>query len=347
MIWPPPNRALEGSVVRMEPIRPEHEEPLFSVSADEETWVWTDRRVPGDRAAFGSWFEERLTASKAAEEWCFVTVAQDRDEPIGSSSYLAIRPLHDGLEIGWTWLTRSRWRSGANIEAKLLMLGFAIEELGCMRVEFKTDARNERSRGALAALPATFEGIFRKHMHMPLVGVRDSAYFSITDEDWPEVKANLQRRLGAHAGAVDTAAGQGVERLTTRLDAFFDCVERGDLEGLTEIVEEVTHPDLVFRSGLTTALDGKEHVGHAGLREYFTDFLATVSIVYTEREYHPVSPEVILFLCTAEMRGKGSGAPVRQPIGQIIEYSGDLIVKTTSFTSQEDAKAAAEALTNA
>ncbi len=331
----------------MEPIQPEHEEPLFSVSTDEETWVWTDRRVPGDRAAFGSWFDERLTASQAAEEWCFVTVAQDRDEPIGSSSYLAIRQIHDGLEIGWTWLTPSSWRSGANVEAKLLMLGFAFEELGCMRVEFKTDARNERSRGALAALPASFEGIFRKHMQMPVVGVRDSAYFSITDEDWPEVEANLQRRLAARAGATEAAAAPGAERLITRLDAAFDCIERGDMEGLTEIIEEMAHPNLVFRSGLTTALDGKEHVGHAGLRDYFRDFMATVSITYTEREYRPVSPGIILFLCTAEMRGKGSGAPVRQPIGQVIEYSGDLIVRTTSFTSQEDAKAAMEALANA
>lgn len=87
------------------------------------------------------------------------------------------------------------WGTGANIEAKLLMAEHAFERLGCMRVEFKTDARNEHSRAALSALPAQFEGIFRKHMLMPGVGVRDSAYHSIIDEEWPEVRANLQRRL--------------------------------------------------------------------------------------------------------------------------------------------------------
>jgi RimJ/RimL family protein N-acetyltransferase len=77
------------------------------------------------------------------------------------------------------------------------MLGHAFEDLGCMRVELKTDARNERSRAAMASLPAQFEGIFRKHMLMPGIGVRDSAYYSVIDEDWPAVRDNLRRRLAA------------------------------------------------------------------------------------------------------------------------------------------------------
>ena len=118
-------------------------------------------------------------------------------EPLGSTRYLSLRPEHRGLEIGWTWLTRSAWSTGANVEAKLLLLEHAFERLGCMRVEFKTDAQNERSRRALAALPAQFEGVFRKHM---LVGndgdrLRDSAWYAIVDDDWPAVKANLEQRL--------------------------------------------------------------------------------------------------------------------------------------------------------
>lgn len=101
------------------------------------------------------------------------------------------------MEIGWTWLTPSAWGGGANVEAKLLMLGHAFEALGCQRVELKTDARNERSRAALAALPAQFEGIMRKHMIVPEIGVRDSAYFSVIDDEWPEVRENLRRRLAA------------------------------------------------------------------------------------------------------------------------------------------------------
>jgi N-acetyltransferase len=79
------------------------------------------------------------------------------------------------------------------------MLEHAFETLGCLRVEFKTDARNERSRAALAALPAQFEGIMRKHMTVPEIGVRDSAYFSVIDDEWPEVRANLRRRLAQAA----------------------------------------------------------------------------------------------------------------------------------------------------
>ena len=120
------------------------------------------------------------------------------------SSYLAPRPIHDGVEIGNTWLTPSAWRRGVNVEAKLLMLGFAFEDLGCMRVELKTDARNERSRGAMEALPAKFEGIHRKHMLMPITGPRNSAYFSIVDDEWPAVRENLERRL-AGAREVESA----------------------------------------------------------------------------------------------------------------------------------------------
>ena len=195
MKWPPPSVPLEGSIVRLEPIEPGHRDGLLRAAGDPETWTWLDRRVPDDETAFADWFEARLAASRAGDEWCFVTHSVAERAPMGSSSYLSIRPEHDGLEIGWTWLHPGAWRTGANVEAKLLMLGFAFDEIGCMRVEFKTDARNERSREALAALPAKFEGVFRKHMLMGGIGVRDSAYFSITDDEWPEVRANLEHRL--------------------------------------------------------------------------------------------------------------------------------------------------------
>ena len=115
--------------------------------------------------------------------------------PIGSTRYLNVRPEHRGLEIGWTWLTPATWRSGANAEAKLLLLEHAFERLGCIRVEFKTDAKNDRSRRALEALPAQFEGIFRKHMLVRGGELRDSAYYAIVDDEWPAVRANLERRL--------------------------------------------------------------------------------------------------------------------------------------------------------
>ncbi len=201
MIWPVASTPLEGKIVRLEPIQVAHREELEAASRDPETWTWIDRRIPGDRIAFERWFDARLAASKEGRELCFVTHRSGTGEPIGSSSYLNMRPAHDGLEIGWTWLHPSAWRTGANLEAKLLMLEHTFEELGCTRVEFKTDARNERSRAALAGLPAVFEGVFRKHMLVPPVGLRDSAYYSIVDDEWPEVKENLAARLTRHAEA--------------------------------------------------------------------------------------------------------------------------------------------------
>jgi len=204
MIWPPPDRALEGSKVRLETLVEEHREPLRSVAGHPEIWQWKDRRVTETEEGFDQYFDERLRAAQMEEEHVFATLRADDSAPLGSSTFLAPRPIHHGVEIGNTWLTPSAWRTGANVEAKLLMLGFAFEELGCMRVELKTDARNERSRGAMEALPAKFEGIFRKHMLMPVTGVRDSAYFSIVDDEWPAVRENLERRL-AGAREVESA----------------------------------------------------------------------------------------------------------------------------------------------
>jgi RimJ/RimL family protein N-acetyltransferase len=194
MRWPPPGRPLAGDRVRLEPLAEDHREPLRSVAAEPEIWRWIDRRVTDPPGGFDQWFDDRLAARQAGEEHGYATLRLD-GEPLGSSSFLAPRPIHRGIEIGWTWLHPSAWRTGANVEAKLLMLELAFDELGCMRVELKTDARNERSRAAMEALPARFEGILRKHMQMPVLGVRDSAYFSIVDDEWESVRANLEARL--------------------------------------------------------------------------------------------------------------------------------------------------------
>jgi RimJ/RimL family protein N-acetyltransferase len=114
---------------------------------------------------------------------------------VGHTSYLNVRPDDRVLEIGNTWVLPRTWGTGANTEAKLLLMTHAFEGEGYLRVEFKTDARNERSRAALAALPAQFEGVFRKHMLVRGSERRDSAWYAVIDDDWPEVKANLEQRL--------------------------------------------------------------------------------------------------------------------------------------------------------
>jgi RimJ/RimL family protein N-acetyltransferase len=183
---------LEGTIVTLEPLRAEHAEGLWEAAQAPEIWTWLPDLHRRER--FDSWLRLTLEEAEAGERGPFVTRAAG-GRIVGSSSFLGLRPGDRVLEIGMTWLNPSAWRTGANVEAKLMMMGHAFGTLGCVRVEFKTDARNERSRAALAALPAQFEGIMRKHMIVPDVGQRDSAYFSVTDEEWPAVRANLERRL--------------------------------------------------------------------------------------------------------------------------------------------------------
>jgi RimJ/RimL family protein N-acetyltransferase len=193
-MWDRLTTRLEGQIVVLEPLEARHEEGLLAAAQHPEIWEWL-APVGGSRESFSAWFAASLAESEAGREGVFATIDRASGRPIGSTRYLSLREVHLGLEIGWTWLEPSMWRTGANVEAKLLMLAHAFETLGCMRVELKTDARNERSRAAMAALPAQFEGIFRKHMLVPGVGVRDSAYYSVIDDEWPAVRANLERRL--------------------------------------------------------------------------------------------------------------------------------------------------------
>jgi RimJ/RimL family protein N-acetyltransferase len=193
-MWHELMQRLEGRLIALEPIREEHREPLRAAAADPVIWAWM--QIDGSEPeGFERWFAHALREAEAEREAPFVTIRRG-GAVLGSTRYMTLRPEHRGVEIGNTWLAQSAWSTGANGEAKLLMLEHAFERVGAMRVEFKTDARNEESRRALEALPATFEGVFRKHMLIH-AGIRDSAYYAITDDDWPAVKTNLERRLQA------------------------------------------------------------------------------------------------------------------------------------------------------
>jgi RimJ/RimL family protein N-acetyltransferase len=185
---------LEGRVVRLEPLVDGHVDGLWDASRDPRTWRWLSVVQPATREEWDSWIGQALDAAEAGAEVPFATVSHEQGI-VGSTRYLAIRPEHRSLEIGWTWLHPSAWGTGANVEAKLLQLEHAFDVLGCRRVEFKTDALNERSRGALEALGATFEGIHRKHMLVREGENRDSAWYAILDDDWPEVRSRLESRL--------------------------------------------------------------------------------------------------------------------------------------------------------
>ena len=203
-MWENLSRQLAGTLVVLEPLEPleaHHEAGLYrAAQEDPETWRWIPYDAGDTSESFRRWFEDALTVSQTGAQAAFATLDARTGAPVGSTRYLALRPEHRGLEIGWTWFAPRTWGTGANTEAKLLMLEHAFERLGCVRVEFKTDARNERSRAALSALPAQFEGILRKHMLVRGGERRDSAYYSIIDDEWPEVRSNLRRRLGAAGG---------------------------------------------------------------------------------------------------------------------------------------------------
>ena len=183
--------------MRVEPLAAEHEPGLIEAAGDPEMFAWMPVDMASSRDALHEWLMSTLSAAREGSTVPFAIVAADSGRVLGSTRFLELRFEHLRAEIGWTWLTRSAWSTGVNVETKLLLLGHAFERVGLRRVEFKTDARNERSRGALLAAGATFEGILRKHMVVRDGGERDSAYYSVIDDEWPEVKRHLGERLAA------------------------------------------------------------------------------------------------------------------------------------------------------
>ena len=189
--WSAPT--LEGRLVRLEPLGRRHAAGLWEASRDPRTWRWLPIPQPSTRPEFDAWVEDALRTAATGAEIPFATIRTER--VVGSTRFLALRPEHASVEIGWTWLDPSAWGAGVNVEAKLLMLRHAFEAWGCRRVELKTDARNERSRGAMEAMGATFEGTHRKHMLVRGGENRDSAWYSVTDDEWPTVELGLTARL--------------------------------------------------------------------------------------------------------------------------------------------------------
>jgi N-acetyltransferase len=186
---------LEGRIVRLEPLAPEHEDGLWEASRDPRTWRWLSIVQPQTRREWQSYLSEAYAAAEARSEIPLVTISYKGI--VGSTRFLALRQEHRSVEIGWTWLHPSAWGTGANVEAKLLQLTHAFDTWGCRRVELKTDALNERSRRALEALGATFEGVHRKHMLVRGGENRDSAWYSVTDDEWPAVRTLLEERASA------------------------------------------------------------------------------------------------------------------------------------------------------
>ncbi|HEY3120759.1 MAG TPA: GNAT family protein [Vicinamibacteria bacterium] len=185
---------LGGEHVRLEPLRREHVDALCGVGLDPEIWRWTQSQV-GDRERMRDYVDTALRWQAEGTALPFVTVEKASETVVGSTRFGNIDRANRRVEIGWTWLGRPWQRTACNTEAKYLMLRHAFETWGCVRVEFKTDALNERSRAALLRIGAREEGTLRKHMVTASGRLRDSVYFSILDDEWPAVKKRLETRL--------------------------------------------------------------------------------------------------------------------------------------------------------
>ena len=213
---------LEGAFVRLEPLSARHAADL-AAAAEEDRRAYGYTLVPrgeGIDAYLAAHFER----SRAGWLIPFAQVRQRDGCAVGCTALWDPRawPGRSGLyavEIGWTWLAASAQRTAVNTEAKLLLFGYAFETLGVVRVDLKTDARNERSRRAIQRLGATFEGVLRSWSESHVPGeeglLRDSAMFSVVAPEWPAVKASLQSRLNQPPGSrppTDPPAGAGVQQ---------------------------------------------------------------------------------------------------------------------------------------
>jgi RimJ/RimL family protein N-acetyltransferase len=185
---------LEGRWVRLSPLSLEYYDQLCAIGLDEDLWrvSRTVLRSPEDMRRY---IETALAEQERGVSLPFVTIDKPSGTVVGCTRYGSIEPKHRRLEIGWTWIARNWQRTHVNTEAKLLMLRHAFEVLQCIRVEFKADSTNVRSRQALLRIGATEEGTLRNHMIAPGGRITHSVYYSIIESEWPDVKKRLEARL--------------------------------------------------------------------------------------------------------------------------------------------------------
>jgi RimJ/RimL family protein N-acetyltransferase len=142
-----------------------------------------------------AWIQEAMAIAASGTQIPFAIIHRAGGRAIGSTRYLDIRREHRGLEIGWTWVGTAHQRTSVNTECKYLLLRHAFEELGAVRVQLKTDLRNERSQRAIERIGAVREGVLRKHMALWDGFIRDTVYYSILDSEWPDVRRRLEELL--------------------------------------------------------------------------------------------------------------------------------------------------------
>ncbi len=184
---------LDSSVVRLEPIRREHASEFWEIAKDdlEEIFRWIPYSMK-TRQDFEKLIDKAFDEQERGDSVVFATVEQKSGRAIGSTRFMNIDRANRRVEIGSTWIAPAWQRTGVNTEAKYLMLRHAFEVWKCIRVELKTDALNQKSRNAILRIGAKEEGTLRRHLITWTGRVRDTVYFSILDNEWPEVKTKLE-----------------------------------------------------------------------------------------------------------------------------------------------------------
>ena len=186
---------LEGTYVRLEPLAAAHLDGIMRAGEDEGIWTWLPY-CPRTRAEYGAWLADAMAAAAKGHQRPFATIDRASGEVVGSTRLFFVSSPDRRVEIGGTWLAPAAQRTPINTESKLLLLAHCFETLGCVRVELKTDARNTNSQRAIGRIDAKYEGVMRKHMLTRGDFYRDSVYFAVVDDDWPEVKRRLEEMLG-------------------------------------------------------------------------------------------------------------------------------------------------------
>jgi RimJ/RimL family protein N-acetyltransferase len=183
---------LSGRLVRLDPLAVSHASDLFaSFAEDRSIWRWLPFQPPESEGEMREGIQQHLAAQDAGLFVGFAQIDVTSGRAVGVTNYLGIAARDGGLEIGGTWLGKRAQRTGINREAKYLLLRHAFEDLGALRVQLKTDARNAQSQEAIQRLGAVREGVLRKHMRLWDGFVRDTVMFSILDTEWPTVKVEL------------------------------------------------------------------------------------------------------------------------------------------------------------
>jgi RimJ/RimL family protein N-acetyltransferase len=185
---------LEGTQVRLEPLTLEHHAAFCEAGLDPELWQWIPYRATTSEEML-AYIKNALKDQAAGTAQPFATVERSSGRVIGSTRYMNIDLANRRREIGSTWIAIPWQRTAINTEAKYLMLRHAFETLGCVRVELKTDALNQKSRNAILRIGAKEEGTLRRHVVTWTGRIRDSVYFSVLDSEWPDVKAALEAKL--------------------------------------------------------------------------------------------------------------------------------------------------------